>query len=265
MKTTILATFVLGLGVATSSQAASFLNGGFESGNLSGWTVGGGSNSGNTADGSGNLLLNPANYTNTSAFVGVVTSAGTDAITGQSMVRFDSHSVRINDTVRNYSVSKIAQTVSNYDGTSINFSWAAVLEDSHTITDSDIFGLKVTDTTTGTTLYNATYSSANSPACGAGVTGLCFNKAGNWYWNAWQDVSLTVTQGHDFEVSLLAADCPYGGHAGYVYLDGFGTVQGGGGDNGTGGGNNNVPVPASLALAGLGLLTIAGVRRRKSV
>jgi len=47
-------------------------------------------------------------------------------------------------------------------------------------------------------------------------------------------------------LKLLASDCGYGGHSGYVYLDGFGAAlptQGG-----------VTPEPTTLSLLGLGLL-----------
>lgn len=276
MKKTVLAVMLLSIGLVGSAQAASFLNGGFESNSFAGWQQGAGRNAGSTAvfnnvTNTYDLALNPDSFVsggssyNNGFQASAITSAGNDPITGQSMVKYGDHSARINDANNNYSVNLIRQTVSNYDGNSINFAWAAVLESSHGNTDSDIFGLKVVDKSTNTVLYNATYSSSNSPSCVNNPNAdVCFNNTSGWYWNTWKEVSLSVTQGHDFEVSLLAADCPYGGHAGYVYLDGFGTVQGGGGDNGSGGGGNNVPEPGSLVLVGLGLMGVLGVRRRKT-
>lgn len=217
-----------------SAQAASFVGGGFESGTLSGWTQDGGYWSGGS--------YTPSGQPNNS-----VVAAGFDPITGLSTTRYGSYAARVNDSYQDYSFSTISQSVLNYDSTSINFSWAAVLESSHGATDSDNFTLMVVDNTTNTTLYNAQYNSATN--------GSIFSAAGSWFYTQWQDVSLAVTQGNDYTITLLASDCPYGGHAGYVYLDGFSSVQGGPGDG-------DVPEPASLALAGLGLLGLFAARRK---
>ncbi len=261
MKKTAIALAVLSLGMVGTASAASFVNGGFENGTFSGWTQG----SGFAPNPTGALIsagppqvwglapgLDPSNFPTNNNWQGAIVSAGNDPITGQSMIKYGNYSARVNNSINNTSVNVITQKVLAYNGTSINFAWAAVLEASHEETDSDIFGLTIKDLTDNTVLYNISYSSATAPGI--------FKTAGNWFYNDWTEVSLNVAQGHDYEVSLLAADCPYSGHAGYVYLDGFGTVIGGPGDGG-----NQVPEPGSLALAGLGLMAAFGLRRRRNV
>ena len=264
MKMTIAAVAISAVFATGAAHADGFNNGGFETGTLAGWSVDGGTISSVTQPSDASALLTPGNYsgsattvtvngvtaTHDSAFAAVtVTSAGTDAITGLSTVRYGDHSVRVNDANNNYSVSLLQQKVTNYSSTTINFSWAAVLEASHGATDSDEFTIVVNDDTLGTTLTTIHYNSY--------LNGALFQTVGSWFYTQWQDESINVTAGHDYTLSLLAADCPYGGHAGYVYLDGFGDVVGGNGDPGTA-----LPEPASVTLAMLALAGVAWSRRK---
>ncbi|HPU20307.1 MAG TPA: PEP-CTERM sorting domain-containing protein [Alicycliphilus sp.] len=241
--------------LGTSAYAGAFVNGGFEDGNLNGWTGGGGFWT--------NAVLQPApvnpSVYNAGAPNNTIMSGGTDAITGANRVYGGAYSVRVNDDVNNYSVSTIRQSVTSYTNNNIFFAWNAVLEASHRLTDSDYFSLTLTDDTAGTTLVSRGYSSAGS--IGGGTTGVTWTQAVNdnsWYTSGWVveniDLAGLGAVGHDFTLTLLASDCPYSGHAGYVYLDGFGAVNPPTGQ---------VPEPGSLALLGLGFAGLAAARQRQ--
>ncbi|MDO9166767.1 MAG: PEP-CTERM sorting domain-containing protein [Rhodoferax sp.] len=236
---------------AGSVHAAGFNNGNFETGDLTGWTGAGGSFT--TAQIP--APVNPAVYVG--APNNTITNVGADPITGAATVYSGAHSVRVNDSTNDYSVSTLKQSVTGYTDNSIFFAWNAVLEASHGLTDSDYFSLTLRDDTVGDVLVNRGYSSAGS--IGGGTTGVTWTAFGNWFSSGWvvEQIDLLALNrvGHDFTLTLLASDCPYGGHAGYVYLDGFGSVNPPVG----------VPEPGSLALLGLGLAGLAASRRKKSV
>ena len=247
---------------AGSAQAATFVNGDFEAGNLTGWTGSGGS----FYTSQGAAPISPSVYAgNAGAANNTIVGVGLDPITGASTTYGGKYAARVNDSTNDYSVSTLTQTVNNYTDNSIFFAWNAVLEASHGLADSDYFSLTLRDLTDGVDLVSRSYSSAGS--IGSGTTGVTWTSFGGgwapWYSSGWvvEQIDLTTAGagntsivGHDFELTLLASDCPYGGHAGYVYLDGFG---------GTIPTQGDVPEPASLALMGLGVAALAATRRKK--
>lgn len=236
------------LAIASPAFAGTFVNGGFEDGTFNGWTQGAGW-------WYGGWPLNPTSYLpggasyDISANASAVVGTGPDPIVGTLLNRVynGSSSARVNDWYNNYSVSVISQTVHNYTDPYIYFAWAAVLESSHGPTDSDNFTLKLSDDTAGSVLYSVSYNSYNN--------GPIFHPYGYWFYTDWQIQQLDVSalQGHDFTLTLLGSDCPYGGHAGYVYLDGFGSAPP----------PPTVPEPGTLAMLGSGAIFGAGWLRRR--
>jgi hypothetical protein len=254
------------LAISGAASADSFFNGGFEDGNLGKWESGSGYR-GNTL----NPQLSASSFLSGGPLAGTsrngpqvsIVGPGNDPNVGAllNQVYKGSYSARIGDTTTGGNGGAIAQTVTNYGATTLNFSWAAVVEPFHTLSDAPIFSVKLLDLTTGTTVYSSDFLAA----AGASTSGL-FKQSNDpdYLYAPWQDVSLATVIGHTYRVELFAADCQPTGHLGYAYLDGFGSVTGGTGDNGTvtppGG---KVPVPASVALVGLGLAGLL-VKRKKA-
>lgn len=249
--------------LATAAHADPFVNGGFETGNFNGWTV---------SDSAYRNNINNTNLTPDWVFSNQgsrmhsqIISAGTiDPRVGAafgSTVYTGNYSARIEDTTLGGYASAITQTVTNYTEDSINFVWKAVLEGAHGINNAATFKLVLTDLTDNLNLITREYNAASS---GSGVDSRFSSSGGNYYTKDWQIETLNITdslKGHDFMLSLVAADCEPTGHWGYVYLDGFGSVAGGGGD---GTDPNAVPEPATLAMLGLGLFGMTAARRRKN-
>jgi outer membrane autotransporter protein len=214
------------------ASAQTFNNGSFESGDFTGWTQGGGSWFGGPYPAPSNYLPGGVSY-NAGSIFNSITTAGFDPLTDGNLrtVYAGNHSARVNDPNNDYSVSVISQRVNGYTDNIIAFAYAAVLEQSHGPTDSGAFIITLTDLTTSETLFNFNLNSATAP-------GVFTQSSFGWFYSDWIEQSIDVSSriGHDFLLSLLANDCPYGGHAGYAYLDGFGSVIGGGGTGGGGGG-----------------------------
>lgn len=238
------------LALMSPAFGGNFVNGNFGTGDFTGWTLGGGYWYGGWPMDPSTYLPGGSNYNITGSRSQVVTDY-LDPRTDNnlhSVLSPNTYSARINDEWNDYTVSVISQSVTNYTDPFIYFAWAAVLQGSHGLTDSDNFTLQLTDDTTHLVMYLASYSSAS-----AAGTGLFVLSSSGWYYTDWQVEKLDVTalQGHDFTLTLLGSDCPYGGHAGYVYLDGFGSKP------------PQVPEPGTLVLLGSGALGLAGLLRRK--
>lgn len=230
--------------------ADSFVNGGFETGDTTGWDV---SNYVSRTS-VNNTALTPAwVFTNqgTAMHSAVINSSYVDPRLGAllgSTVHSGTYAMRVEDTTTGGYASAIKQTVNNYTDANIYFAWKGVLLGAHGVDDAATMKLVLRDETTGTDLITRTYNAAANPSG--------WQQSGNIYYTAaWQieqlDIGALGLTGHNFTLSVLASDCQPTAHYGYVYLDGFGARP------------PTVPEPGSLALLGLGMVGLLATSRRR--
>lgn len=254
MKMLKMASILFLIAMAGSIQAAPLINGGFESGTADGWTTGGGyrgsvDNPSLTAN---DFLPGGTRYDPSSSRSSIITAGTVDPIVGSALgstVYSGNYSYRAEDTLTGGYASVISQKVLNYTDSNIFFAWKAVLEGAHDPSQSALLVIQLRDDTTGNVIISRTYD-------GGGGVDDRFEEFNNYFYTpAWQIEQLTIDSallGHDFTISLLAADCQPTGHLGYAYIDGFGAQI-----------PTDVPEPASAALLLLGACTMMTARRRK--
>lgn len=249
---------------AGTAQAQSFINGGFETGDASGWTVGGGSR---TSE------LNPAlapsqfvpggslyNATISSTHSSIINTSYVDPNLGAklgSTVYGGNYSWRVEDTTSGGYASVITQRVNGYADANIFFAWKSVLEGAHGVTDAATMIISLRDLTTGLEVIRREYNAASG---GSGVDPrFTYDAPTNFFYTPqWQIEQLAIgadLQGHDFLLSVLGSDCQPSAHAGYVYLDGFGAV--------TPPPTSGVPEPTTWAMMMMGFGLMGGAIRRQ--
>jgi hypothetical protein len=240
--------------IASAPAFAIFQNGGFESNDYTGWTLGGGTNPGLV----GSPPFNDASVRINAGTPGpatVVTAGTTDprAPTIQ-LPRAGTYTAKLNDENGGALVTTLVQTdtvkaadVDPADGLPhIRFAFAPVLDDpSHGANDQPYFYVVVKNLADQSVLFEQfAYS---------GQAGVQFESgSGTWKYLEFQDVDVTLPAdavGQQVELTVIAADCSQGAHGGYVYVDGFGSAQVGPGAAAA------TPVPApGLGTIGLALL-----------
>ena len=218
------------LWAASLPAMAIFTNGGFESGDFTGWTQSSGINNG---------LILPEPFTGSSvdlspggSFRGeVVTTGAVDLIGAPITLPFaGSFTARVNNADTGGIANGIAQqdtiTAADRDPLDnklhVRFAYAVVLEDpSHDHDSQPFFYLRVRNVTKSTDLFE--------DFSFAGQTGTQFQPVPanpGFLYLDWKQIDVVVPDadlGDTIEVYLLASDCSPSAHAGYAYLDGFGS------------------------------------------
>ncbi len=196
---------------AFAQSVGTITNPGFETGDTSGWTTCGGY-------WSSGWPVTEAQCSGPATLATIMNAGTFDAITGAPTVFAGQHSLRLNDQNGGNDITALMQSVTNYNASKLYYAWNAVLEPSHGATDSPSFIIKVVDKTTGQVVTNIAYSAYSAQNT------TIFRNAGGFVTTDWKVEDIDTTLGHDYDLVFVAVDCLYGGHAGYVYVDGFGDV-----------------------------------------
>ncbi|HRG16673.1 MAG TPA: hypothetical protein PLB00_11790 [Pseudomonadota bacterium] len=213
--------------VASLAQAQ-FQNGGFEQGDLSGWTIGGGSNPGlaGTPPFTAASIQISGSAPGPATVVGEITDANAPEIV---LARIGQHTAKINDENTGALVTTLKQTVQvtaadidPADGLPhIRFAYAPVMDDpGHSPEQQPYFYVAIRRVSDNSVLFEKIAYSGQPDA-------NFLNGTGNWKYLPFQDVDAVLPAnavGESIELTVIAADCSLGGHAGYVYVDGFGSA-----------------------------------------
>lgn len=220
--------------VFSASVWAIYTNGGFETGDFTGWTKGHGLNNGLTLPQpftEASIVIDPGGL----EIVSVAGAGATDPRTDNLLVlpRAGGFTAKVNDEGGSNHLNFISQqdviTEADRDPVDgklhVRFSFAVVLEDpGHNPEEQPFFHVRVRNITKGTTLFDS-FAFSNQ----VGQTWQTSNFGGStWRWLDWQNQDIVVPDADlndTIEIRALAADCSLGGHGGYVYLDGFGSAQ----------------------------------------
>jgi hypothetical protein len=275
MKKTMVFLCVVSLvAFAVPAFADLFTNGGFETGNLAGWSVQYG-----TRD-VGAETATWGSYPTGGNIAGVIGSDGKVATAGRTdngslpvwqtstiVPYVGNYMAILNDSNGNYHATRISQTSTAItqqqldDRTKIYVDYgAALVEPSNAANHSpNNFPYFDIDIYKNATLIN-TFHINSDAAAGAGWTnigtmfyngneGIIYYKAGQFEFDLFAG---GFASNDTIRIDLSVADCGLSGHGGYAFLDGIGTEQP----------PNPAPEPTTMLLLGLGLVGLAGFRKR---
>jgi hypothetical protein len=211
--------------VLATSANAGFVNGGFETGDFTGWDLEHGSN----FSGNGTITFTPG-----SAGSAYIVGPGAQAATRDPYSPFDTafngnYMAQLNEFVPvndagNYDATRISQTgIMGLNETEIFINWGAVLEDpGHPAAEQPFFLIEVYK---NGSLFGSTYNIAGAGWATSGQGPDTAFGSSPAYYSAGQYHLTGLVAGDSVKVQMTVADCGQSGHAGWAYLDGIGTTS----------------------------------------
>ncbi len=227
--------------LAPTALAALFTNGGFETGDFTGWTKSTFINnglSGSPPFTGANIVRTPGGTDQTVTVTAAAPETGVDPRLGPAATlkfpKFGSFSARVNGPTTGRISNTIKQqtttTPSDVDPSDsrvhVRFAYAPVLENptGHTESEQPFFYVALRNVTRGNAILYESLNFSNQ----AGVPWKTSPASAGVLYTDWQIVDIApgspaLQVGDTVELEVTAADCSLGGHYGYVYVDGFGS------------------------------------------
>ena len=242
--------------LSASPAFALFTNGGFETGDLTGWTIDYGRRNAGSTTVNWSLSGDGGDVT-----AGVWTASSTMAGQTTDIDPYNgTYMARLNDSAGGYHATKISQSdvISQADidaGATVYVNWGAALVEptniAHAI-DRPFFSIVLTAGGDVQTFWADSGSPGfvdigNSPT--GWSAGDIMYKSGTWS----VDLS-SYALNTAVTVEMFVVDCGLGGHGAYAFLDGIGTTY-----------QPIIPAPGAILLGSIGVGLVGWLRRRRAL